>query len=126
MACQGTLFDEQLRARAEQATWEVAGLQDELTEARTRIAALERERETLRMRLATLERAERDAATLRRVRQGLGLPMPDDDDRDRLVKALTRLAAEVHPDRWQGSPVAEELTKRVLALRDTLTVRKEP
>jgi hypothetical protein len=35
--------------------------------------------------------------------------------------AWPHLAAAVHPDRWQGSPVAEEVTKRVLALRDTLT-----
>jgi chromosome segregation ATPase len=37
---------------------------------------------------------------------------------DALDRALKLLAAQVHPDRWQGSPIAEELTKEVLALRD--------
>jgi len=34
-----------------------------------------------------------------------------------LAKALTKLAAACHPDRWQGHPVAEEITKQVLELR---------
>jgi hypothetical protein len=35
-----------------------------------------------------------------------------------LDRALTLLAATVHPDRWQGSLVAGECTKAVLTLRD--------
>jgi hypothetical protein len=33
---------------------------------------------------------------------------------------LTKLLSVVHPDKWQGSPVAEELTKAVLELRERL------
>jgi hypothetical protein len=37
-----------------------------------------------------------------------------------LVKELTRLLSVCHPDKWRGSPVAEELTKAVLAVRQRL------
>lgn len=44
-----------------------------------------------------------------------------DDVRAELATALTHLAAEVHPDHWQDSAVATEMTKRVLALREKIT-----
>jgi hypothetical protein len=34
-----------------------------------------------------------------------------------IERELTRLVAVTHPDKWAGSPAAEELTKQVLALR---------
>jgi hypothetical protein len=37
-----------------------------------------------------------------------------------LVKELTRLLTVCHPDKWQNSPVAEALTKEVLAVRQRL------
>jgi hypothetical protein len=37
-----------------------------------------------------------------------------------LVKELTRLLSVCHPDKWQGAPVAEELTKEVLKVRQRL------
>lgn len=117
---QGSLFDEQMRVQAEQSVWWAEDLRRQLTAAEARLTAVERERDALRQRLAEMERAARDADMLERVRQGLGLPARGAGDRGRLLKALTHLAAEVHPDRWQGSPVAEECTKAVLRLRDTL------
>jgi hypothetical protein len=41
-------------------------------------------------------------------------------DQPWLLKELTRLLTICHPDKWQGSPVAEELTKQVLVVRQRL------
>jgi chromosome segregation ATPase len=41
-------------------------------------------------------------------------------DQTWLLKEVTRLLTVCHPDKWQGSAVAEELTKEVLAVRQRL------
>jgi hypothetical protein len=47
-------------------------------------------------------------------------PEPVGADQAWLVKELTRLLSVCHPDKWQNSPVAEELTKEVLKVRQRL------
>lgn len=59
--------------------------------------------------------AERD--DLRRLQQA---PPTSSAERQMLVKDLTRLLAVCHPDRWQDSPVATEISKQLIAIRDRL------
>src|SRR5262249_20996946 len=129
---QPTLFDEAMRQTAEQATWRADVLRADLHAAEETIEHLEAENARLRQQVQSLEKDKEWAelrlaalqgsigSMLREERARLGAET-EAESKARLVKALTQLTAEVHPDRWQGSPVAEELTKRVLALRDTLT-----
>lgn len=41
-------------------------------------------------------------------------------DQTWLIREMTRLLTLCHPDKWHGSPVAEELTKHVLEVRHRL------
>ena len=124
---QGTLFDEQCRQTAEQVTWWAEGLRQDLHEAQTDLASLEAENAELRQQVQRLTK-EKEWAELRlaALQGSLGHTLrevrteTEADSKARLVRALTRLAAEVHPDRHGGSEVAEECTKAVLRLRDSL------
>lgn len=44
-------------------------------------------------------------------------------DQSWLLREMTRLLTLCHPDKWQGSPVAEELTKHVLEVRQRLMAK---
>lgn len=59
--------------------------------------------------------AERD--DLRRLQQA---PPASSAERQMLGKMLTQLLTICHPDRWQDSPVATEITKHLIAVRDRL------
>jgi hypothetical protein len=124
MTRQPTLFDMAMHDELEHTTLWARGLQQDLAVAEGRIAALKAENTRLQQQVQSLEE---QVSTLRRLGRAeciFNTPFPwqrDQADIQGLVKALTHLAAEVHPDRWQGSAVAEELTKRVLALREKIT-----
>ena len=132
-AQQLTLFDGRVRHELEQTMWRMQDLRHSLgedqarfqeadaenTALRSRVGALEAEKTRLEQRVWVLEAEARVREWAMRLASP-GLPAGD-DARAALIRALTRLAADVHPDRWQDSAVAEEVTKRVLALRDTLT-----
>ena len=62
-----------------------------------------------------LARAEAEIEFLRRQRHPV--QAADMVGRHVIDRELRRLAAACHPDRWSGSPVAEEATKQVLDLR---------
>ena len=116
---QQTLFDMAMRDELEAVTWGYQALQRDLEQARAHIHGLEAENQRLTQRIHVLE----TEASLRPweiliARCQAHGPHGADDVRAELATALTHLAATVHPDRWQDSAVAEELTKRVLALRD--------
>ena len=119
MSRQHTLFDMAMRDELEAVTCGYQSLWRDLEQARARIHGLEEEHQRLTQRINELE----TEASLRQweiiiARCQAHGPHSADDVRAELTTALTHLAAEVHPDRWQDSAVAEELTKRVLALRD--------
>jgi TolA-binding protein len=108
---QAALFDLEMHARLERTTLAADGLWRDLQEAQQRIAHLETENTRLRKQVQDVQR-QLDAAR----RFGHATV-----EREALVKALTALVGKCHPDKWQGSPVAEEVTKELLSLRDTLT-----
>jgi len=126
MARQATLFDETMRQTAEQATWRADGLQDALSEAWKTIERLEAENAQLRQKVQALTAQlntlrQRGVKELARIFRMPLYPWQDGQAEPQdLVKALTKLAAEVHPDRHGGSAIAEECTKAVLHLRDSL------
>lgn len=96
----------------------------QLAETRRANAHLREERRALQRRIIQLE-AETSALTTL-LRRGTQLSAPaSQSSTDALVRALTRLAAQVHPDRHGGAAVAEEVTKAVLKLRDELRGRWE-
>ena len=111
-------FDE-----AVQLTDEVTSLRYEVQSRHATIHALQEQLNATQAQLAATQGDIRDLTvrntaldTLLRLHPTPSTPA-DSIPRTTLDRALKCLAAEVHPDRWQGSPIADELVKRVLALR---------
>ena len=102
---------------------EVTSLRYEVQWRGARIRDLEEQLDATKAQLAAAQAVIRDLTvrntaleTVLRLHPTPSLPA-ESIPRTTLDRALQCLAAEVHPDHWQGSPIAEELVKRVLALR---------
>jgi phage shock protein A len=109
---------------------ENAVLRQHLTELRTELReAKEAQGTAVRDRL-TAEKALSEARSQIRLLQTLSDGLGDllrqkarealPADQAWLLQEITRFLTICHPDKWQGSPVAEELTKAVLVVRQRL------
>jgi hypothetical protein len=136
MPQEATLFDMQLHAQAERLTIATASYREECDRLYAEVNRLLAEKAHLQQQvqhLAAEHRAQAVSLAFWRDKAraylqawvGGPTPQPGASDRPTLAKELTRLAAQCHPDRWQGSPVAEECTKAVLRLRDSLSREQE-
>jgi hypothetical protein len=123
MTEQLVLFDAHLHDEVEQLRARVVAAEAALDEAERENHHLTADKAALTQRVRDLEirmhlwQARADMQELLRVLERGHVPQVRE-----MHAALTRLAAQVHPDRWQGSPVAEECTKLVLALRDRFAI----
>lgn len=120
-APQPSLFDAQLYSDVERLRTTL----EALTAAREKDLAvllykndlLAREQKILKAHIQRLEAENSALTTLLRLGVQSTAPEPARYD---LVRALTQLAAQVHPDRHGGAALATELTQAVLQLRDKM------
>lgn len=117
---QGTLFDVPAHEELSQLRTQLASLQEDYDVQGGRYDSLTEENQRLMREVATLQRTIQFLELVARSTPHApqASTVHDMVPLATLERLLTKLAAEVHPDRWQGSPVAEEAVKRVLALRD--------
>ena len=125
-APQSSLFDVQLHSEAERlrATLETvtAAHEKDLAALFYKNDLLARELKILKDYIQRLETENSTLTTLLRLGAQRFAPEPTRHD---LVRALTQLAAQVHPDRHSGATLATELTQQVLALRDQIKGKKQ-
>ena len=124
-APQPSLFDVQLHSDAERlrATLKALSAEHEKDVASFVLKSdlQARELKILKDRLTNLEAENSALTTLLRLGAQRFAPEPATQD---LVRALTQLAARVHPDRHGGAALATELTQEVLKVRDEVAGKK--
>lgn len=128
-APQPSLFDAQLQSsEVERLRAKITTLEAMADERQKDLAALTykhdllaRERTILKGYIQRLEAENSALTTLLRLGAQRFAPEPATQD---LVRALTQLAARVHPDRHGGAALATELTQEVLKVRDEVAGKK--